>query len=116
VIPSSQAETRSRGHSALDREGASREGGRPAPERGGVLLGGSPTLERDGTSLEGVVDPRARQICTGHHRPPRAERSSARGWLGRLLDGPWVRGFVLCVSLGSFAFTFYEFKRFSLVV
>jgi hypothetical protein len=39
--------------------------------------------------------------------------SSARGWLGRLLDGPWVRGFVLGACLGSFAFIFYEFKRVS---
>jgi hypothetical protein len=35
-------------------------------------------------------------------------------WLGRLPDGPWVRGFVLCVCLGLFAFVFYEFKQVSL--
>jgi hypothetical protein len=52
VIPSSETETRSRGHSALDRGGASRERGRPIPERGGV-------------PLEGASDPRARRICTG---------------------------------------------------
>jgi hypothetical protein len=45
-------------------------------------------------------------------RTPRAERSSAREWLGRLSDGPWAR-FVLCVCLGLFAFVFYEFKRVS---
>jgi hypothetical protein len=82
-------------------------GGRPAPERGGVPLGGRPTLERDRTSLErgGFVP--------GRRRTPRAERSSARGWLGRLFDGPWARGFVLCACLGSFAFIFYEFYRVS---
>jgi hypothetical protein len=65
VNPSSETETRSRGRLALDRGGASRERGRPAPERGGVPLEGRPTLERDGTSLEGVTDPRARRVCTG---------------------------------------------------
>jgi hypothetical protein len=40
-------------------------GGRPAPKRGGVPLGGRPTLVQDGTSLEGATDPRARRICTG---------------------------------------------------
>jgi hypothetical protein len=64
VNPSSETETRSRGCLALDRGGASRERGRPAPERGGVLLEGRLILERDGTSLEGVTDPRARRICT----------------------------------------------------
>jgi hypothetical protein len=53
------------GRLALDRGGASREMGRPAPERGGVPLEGRPTLERDGTSLEGAIDPRSKRICTG---------------------------------------------------
>jgi hypothetical protein len=98
---------------ALERDGNSLEGafgprsrrgpargGRPAPERGGVPLGGRPTLERDRTSLErgGFVP--------GRHRTPRAERSSARGWLGRLFDGPWAHGFVLCACLGSFSFIY----------
>jgi hypothetical protein len=65
VNPSSETETRSRGRLSLDRGRASRERGRPAPERGGVPREGHPTLERDGTSLEGATDPRARRICTG---------------------------------------------------
>jgi hypothetical protein len=57
VMPSSETKTRSRGHSALDRDGASREGGRLAPERGEVLL-------------EGASDPRARRNLTrGGDRP-----------------------------------------------
>jgi hypothetical protein len=45
------------------------------------------------------------------HRTPRAKRSSARGWLGRLPGGPWARRFISRVFLGSFAFVFYEGKR-----
>jgi hypothetical protein len=57
VIPSSETETRSRGRSALDRGGASRERGHPTPERGEVLL-------------EGASDPRARRNHTrGGDRP-----------------------------------------------
>jgi hypothetical protein len=97
-------------------------------------------LERDGNSLEGAPDPRARRNLTrggdrplseaephsrrqptherggfvpGRCRTPRAERSSARGWLGRLFDGSWVRGFVLRACLNSFVFIFYKFKRVS---
>jgi hypothetical protein len=36
----------------------------PALERGGVPLEGRPTLKRDESPLEGVIDPRARRICT----------------------------------------------------
>jgi hypothetical protein len=63
VMPSSETETCSRGRLALDRDGASREGGHPALERGGVPLEGRPTLERDGSLLEGAIDPRAMRIC-----------------------------------------------------
>jgi hypothetical protein len=73
VNPSSEAETHSRGRLALDRGGASRERGRPAPERGGVPLEGRPTLERDGTSLEGATDPRARRIRTASYPSSGAE-------------------------------------------
>jgi hypothetical protein len=51
------------------------------------------------------------EVVPGRRRTPRAERSSARGWLSRLSGGSWVRGFVLHMCLGSFAFVFYEFKR-----
>jgi hypothetical protein len=111
VISSSETETGSRGRSALDRDGASLEGAsgpreRRNPARGSVQPSseaephprGRPVLER------GDVVPVRR-------RTPRAKRSSARGWLGQLSGGPWVRGFVLRVCLGSFVFVFYEFKR-----
>jgi hypothetical protein len=109
VNPSSETEIRSRGRLALDRGRASRERGRPALERGGVppssetepLSRGRPTHERGG-------------FVPGWRRTPRVERGSAQGWLGRLFDGPWARGFVLRVCLGSFACIFYEFKRVSL--
>jgi hypothetical protein len=100
VMPSSETETCSRGRLALDRDGASREGG-----------GGRPAPERDKAQLEGAIDPRARRICSRRCRTPRADQSSARGWLGRLSDGPWARRFVLCACLGLFVFVFYEFKR-----
>jgi hypothetical protein len=93
VTPLSETETRSRGRLALDRGGASREGGRSTLERGRVPLEGRPTLERGG------FVPRWR-------RTPRAERSFARGWLGRLFDGPWARGLVLCACLGVFCVRF----------
>jgi hypothetical protein len=82
--PSSEAEPRSRG--------------RPAPER-------------SGTSPEGAIGLRARRGFTSAAPTPRAKRSSARGWLGRLSGGPWARGFILCVLLGSFEFVFYKGKR-----
>jgi hypothetical protein len=102
VMLSSETETRSRGRSALDRDGASREGGAQPPSEAESCSRGRPTLERDGTSPEGATG----EVVPGWCRPPRAERISARGWLGRLSGGPWVRGFVLRVCLGSFAFIF----------
>jgi hypothetical protein len=122
MMPSSKTEARSRGRLALDRDGASLEGV-SSPERGR-------------TSLEGASGPRARQNLTrGGDRPsseaephpwgrpalergevvpvqrrtPRAERSSARRWLGRLpwwVVGPWV----------CFARVFMNLSGFSLVV
>jgi hypothetical protein len=94
-------------------------------------------LERGGTSLErtfssrsrwdltrgGVQPPSEAESCSRGrpalnrggvlpvwHRGPRAKRSSARGWLGLLSGGPWARGFILRVFLGSFVFVFYEGK------
>jgi hypothetical protein len=92
VIHSSETETRSRGRSALDRGGALRERGRPAPERGGV-------------PLEGASNPRARRNLTRGGDRPTSEAELCRGGavplersgvppVGRLFDGPWVRGFV----------------------
>jgi hypothetical protein len=64
VMPSSETKTRSRGHSAPDRDGASREGGVQPPSEAKSRSRGRPTLERDGTSPEGATDPRARRSCT----------------------------------------------------
>jgi hypothetical protein len=84
VLPSSEAESRSRGCA---------------------------TLERGVSSPEGATGLRGGEFVSGRCRTPRAKRSSARGWLGRLCGGPWVRGFVSRVCLGSFAFVCYGFKR-----
>jgi hypothetical protein len=112
VIPSSEAETRSRGRSALDRGGASCERGRPARERDGVPLEGGvrPSSETEPHSRGRPTHERG-GFVPGRRRTPRAERSSGRGWLSRLFDGSWVCEFVLRVCLGLFAFIFYEFKR-----
>jgi hypothetical protein len=50
------------------------------------------------------------------HRAPRAKWSSARMWLGQLFGGPWARGFIMRVFLGSFAFVFMKISGFSLVI
>jgi hypothetical protein len=102
VIPSSETETRLRGRSALDRDGASREGGVQPPSEAESRSGGRLTLERDETSPEGATVPRG-EVVLGWRRAPRAEWSSARGWLGRFSGGPWVcfaRAFrFVCVCL-----------------
>jgi hypothetical protein len=66
VIPSSETETRSRGRSTLYQGGASRERGRPAPERGGV-------------PLEGASDPRAKRSLTRGGDRPTSEAELYRG-------------------------------------
>jgi hypothetical protein len=114
VIPSSETETRSRGalgsppRRGLAREGASSPRARRSPARGGVR----PSSETEPHSRGRPTHERGRFV-PGRRRSPRAERGSARGWLGQLFDGPWVRGFVLRVRLDSFVFIFYEFKRVS---
>jgi hypothetical protein len=111
VMSSSEMKTRSRGRSALDRDGTSLQGV-PGPRvRRNLTRGGDrppsdaephprglPALERGG-------------VLPVRHRAPREKRSSARGWLCRLFGGPWARGFILRIFLGSFAFVFYESKR-----
>jgi hypothetical protein len=87
-------------------EGASIPRARQNPTRGGAQPSsevdphprGRPALER------GEVLPVRRRL-------PRAKRSSTRGCPGRLAGGPWARGFILPVLLGSFVFVFYEVKR-----
>jgi hypothetical protein len=105
---------------ALERDGNLLEGAFGSRSRRGLTRGGRPALERGGVPSS-ETDPHSRGRST-HERggfvqrrrcTPRAERSSARGWLGRSSDGPWARGFVLCMCLGLFAFVFYEFKRVS---
>jgi hypothetical protein len=110
-MPSSETETRSRGRSALDRDGASREGGvQPSSEAESRSRGVRPSSETEPHPWGRPAHERG-EVVPGRRRAPRAERSSARGWLGRLFGGLWVRGFVLRLCLGSFAFVFYEFKR-----
>jgi hypothetical protein len=107
---SSEAEPRSRGRSALDQDGTSlEEASSPRARR-------SPARGGDRPSSEAEPHPRGRPaigrggVLPVRHRAPLAKRSSARGWLGRLSGGPWARGFILRVFLGSFAFVFYEGK------
>jgi hypothetical protein len=107
VMPTSETETCSRGRSALDRDGASLEGASSPRARRNPARGG------DRSSSEAEPHPRGRPaldrsgVVPMRRRTPRAKRSSARGWLGRLFGGPWARGFVLRVFLGSFAFVFF---------
>jgi hypothetical protein len=89
---SSEAEPRSRGP--------------PAPERGGASLGGG---GGDRPSSEAEPHPRGQPALERgggllvQCRAPRAKRSSARGWLGRLSGGPsgppvpWACEFILRV-------------------
>jgi hypothetical protein len=84
--PSSEAETRSRGRPALDRDGTSLEGGVQPSRRRNLTRGG------DQPSSEAEVLP-------ARHHVPRVKRGSARGWsrvagpLGPL--GSWAREFIL---------------------
>jgi hypothetical protein len=121
---SSETEPRSRGRSALDRDRTSLEGafsprarrnlaqrGAQPPSEAESCSRGRPAPERGGTSRKGMTSPRARRSLSVRCRAPRAKRSSARGWPGRLSDGPWAHRFISRVLLGSFAFVFYEGKR-----
>jgi hypothetical protein len=65
VVPSSETETRLRGRTPLDRDGASLRGGRPAPERGKI-------------PLEGASDPRARWSLTRGGDWPSSEAKAYR--------------------------------------
>jgi hypothetical protein len=90
-------------HEVLERA-EPRPRGRPAPERGGTSLEGG-----DRPSSEAKPHPRGRPALERgkglpvRFRAPRAKRSSARGWLGRLSGGPlgppgpWAREFILRV-------------------
>jgi hypothetical protein len=93
VMPSSETETRSRGRSALDRDGASREGGAQPPSEVESRSRGCQTLERDGTSPEGATGPRARRSCTGAAPRP-SSGAEFRSRVARPIVwwavGPWV--------------------------
>jgi hypothetical protein len=70
VMPSSETVTRSRGRSALDRDGTSPVGGSQPPSEAEFRPRGRPTLGRGETSPEGATDPRARRNLTrGGVRP-----------------------------------------------
>jgi hypothetical protein len=92
VRPSSEAKPRSRGRSALDRDGTPLEGAsspraRRNPSRGGAQPPseaephprGRPALKRGG-------------VLPARHRAPRSKRSSARGWPGQRLVGRGLVG------------------------
>jgi hypothetical protein len=119
VMSSSEMITRSRGRSALDRDGTSpEEASSPRARRNSARGGDRPSSEAephpggDRPSSEAEPHPRGRPalerggVVLVQHRATRAKRSSARGWLGRLFGGSWACGFVLHVFLGSFAFYF----------
>jgi hypothetical protein len=97
---------------ALDRDGASREGGVQPPSEAEFRSRGRPTLERDRTSLEGATDPRARRNCTGATSYPSSGaefRPKVAGPVVCRAVGPWVY-FVRVFRLVCVYF-FYEFKR-----
>jgi hypothetical protein len=117
VMPSSETEIRSRGRSALDRDGTSLEGvSSPRARQNPARRGTQPSSEAE-------PHPRLRpaleqgEVLPVQHRHPRVKRSSAQGCPGRLSGGPWARGFILRVLLGSFVFYFLlKVSGFSLVV
>jgi hypothetical protein len=71
-MSSSETETRSRGCSALDRDGTSLEGA-SSPRAKRNPARGAPALERGGTSSEGATGPRARRSFTSAASPPSSE-------------------------------------------
>jgi hypothetical protein len=109
VIPLSEAETRSRERSALDRDEASREGGIQPPSkaesRSWVVRPSSETEPhpKERLALE------AKLYWGGAVPLKRSGVSPEDGWAVFLVGC----GFVLRVRLGLFAFVFYEFKRVS---
>jgi hypothetical protein len=76
--PSSEAESRPRGHPALEGGGVSPRG-RPALERGGFRPRGRPALERGGVSPRGGVQPSSEAEFRPRGTSPRARRGFARG-------------------------------------
>jgi hypothetical protein len=93
VMSSSETETRSRGRSALDRDGDLARGGVQPPSEAESRSRGHPALERGGTSSEGVTSPRARRSFTIAVSPPSSE-AEFRPRVSRppvwWAVGPWV--------------------------
>jgi hypothetical protein len=105
--PSSEAEPHPRGATALR-------------ARRNLTRGDAQPPSRAEPHPTGEAGPRARRKFARVVPRPRAERSSARGWLGRLPGGPpgppesWVQSlgceFYLKCVLSSFAFCFFRKK------
>jgi hypothetical protein len=92
-MSSSETETRSRGRSALDRDGDLARGGVQPPSEEESRSRGRPALERGGTSPEGATGPRERRSFTSAASPlsseaefrPRVSRPPV--WWA---VGPWI--------------------------
>jgi hypothetical protein len=73
VRSSSEAEPRSRGRSALDRDGTSLEGVSSTRARRNPARGGRPNPARGGASLERATNPRAKRSFTSAAPCPSSE-------------------------------------------
>jgi hypothetical protein len=94
VMPSSETEIRSKGRSALDRDGTSLEGAStPRARRNPARRGAQPSSEAEPHPRGRPALERGEVLPVWRH--PRAKRSSARGSPGRLSGGPRVREFIL---------------------
>jgi hypothetical protein len=115
VRSSSEAEPRSRVHSALDRDGTSLEGVSSTRARRNPARGGSPNPTRGGASLEGATSPRAKQSFISAAPCP-SSKAEFRPRVARpTIGGPWAHGIIFRVFLGSFAFVFTKVSGFALV-
>jgi hypothetical protein len=116
VMSSSETETRLRGRSTLDREGTSLEGASNPRARRDLARGGVQPPSKAESRSRGRPAPERGGVLPVRHRAPRAKRSSARGWLGRLFGGSWAPGFILRVFLVRLRLFFTKVSGFSLVV
>jgi hypothetical protein len=94
VMSSSETETHSRGRSTLDRDGTSLEGVPGPRARWNLTRGGDRPPSKAEPHPRGLPALERGRVLPVWHRAPRAKRSSARGWLCRLFGGPWARGFI----------------------
>jgi hypothetical protein len=94
VMSSSETETRSRGRSARDRDETSLEGAPNPRARRNLTRGGDRPPSEEEPHPRGLPALERGGALPVRHRAPRAKRSSARGWLGRLFGGRWSRGFI----------------------